>query len=91
MTSRLIGVHQHPVAAFAERLNTRLDEVGQMGLTTMSAAEKRDSPMKMFRRAVPGAGWFANTAGFVPASGRDTMEARWRSRSRTSWFSAGVK
>jgi hypothetical protein len=38
MTSRLIGVHQHPVAAFAERLNTRLDEVGQMGLTTMSAA-----------------------------------------------------
>jgi hypothetical protein len=43
MTSQLIGVHQHPVAAFAERLNHRLDEVGQMGLTTMSPSEKREA------------------------------------------------
>jgi hypothetical protein len=41
MSSQVIGVPQHPVAAFAERLNTRLDDVGQMGLTTMSPAEKR--------------------------------------------------
>ena len=43
MTSELIGVPPHPVAAFAERLNTRLDDVGQMGLTTMSPAEKREA------------------------------------------------
>ncbi len=43
MSSQVIGVPHHPVAAFAERLNTRLDDVGQMGLTTMSPAEKRDT------------------------------------------------
>ena len=43
MTSQLIGVPRHPVAAFAERLNTRLDDLGQMGLTTMSPEEKREA------------------------------------------------
>ena len=43
MSSQLIGVPRHPVAAFAERLNTRLDDLGQMGLSTMSAEEKREA------------------------------------------------
>src|ERR1700712_1322476 len=43
MTSQLIGVHPHPVAAFAERLDTRLDDVGQMGLTTMRPEEMRQT------------------------------------------------
>src|ERR1700742_4968781 len=43
MPSQLIGVPRHPVAAFADRLNARLDDVGQMGLTTMRPLEKREA------------------------------------------------
>ena len=49
MTSQLIGVPRHPVAAFAERLEKRLAEVGSMGLSTMSPEEKRESLLAMAR------------------------------------------
>src|ERR1700712_4734386 len=47
MTSQLIGVHPHPVAAFAERLDTRLEDVGQMGLTTMRPEEMRQTLVRL--------------------------------------------
>ena len=49
MTSDLIGVHQHPVAAFAEHVEEELDEVGSMGLTTMSPEELRQTLVRLAR------------------------------------------
>ena len=43
MTSQLTGMPQHPVAAFAERLNTRLDDLASAPLTSMSPQEKREA------------------------------------------------
>ena len=49
MTSELIDLHQHPVAAFAERQEEELDEVGSMGLSTMSGEELRASLVRFAR------------------------------------------
>ena len=47
MTSDLIGTHQHPVAAFAVRLENRLDEVASMGLMTMTPQEQRETLVRL--------------------------------------------
>ncbi len=41
MTSELTGPLQHPVAAFYDRLDARLDDVNALGLMSMSPGELR--------------------------------------------------
>ena len=43
MTSELIGTRIHPVAVFAGRLNTRLDDLAETPLLSMTPAEVRAS------------------------------------------------
>ena len=43
MSSRVIDAHQHPVAEFYARFDARLDDVGEMGLMTMSPEELRST------------------------------------------------
>src|SRR5204862_1475921 len=43
VSSQLVETPRHPVAAFAERLNARLDDLAEQPLLTMTPAENRDT------------------------------------------------
>jgi hypothetical protein len=49
MSSQLIEAPAHPVAAFADRLNTRLDDLAQTPLLSMTPAEKRNGLVAIAR------------------------------------------
>ena len=49
MTSQLIDAPPHRVAAFAQRLDTRLDDVTVAGLMSMTATEKRETLVALAR------------------------------------------
>ena len=61
MSSQLVEAPTHPVAAFAERLNTRLDELVETSLLSMTPAEKRQALVAIARAEAKLAGAEAAT------------------------------